>query len=147
MVRIVPKFYFQENIVPIIDTLEDTFFISILDPDEENSSFKPFLSDSDNYLTVKFIDLVEPIGHKWADSNMFTEEMADTIVEFIMKNQDKKNCIVHCTAGVSRSGAVGEFVNDIFKYKPYQEFKRDNKNITPNVLVKKLLNNSYYKRL
>ena len=146
MVKIVPKFYFNDIIVPNICDYKDTFFISILDPDEEYSKFEPFFEDSSNYITFKFVDIDKPIGYKWLDDNIFTEKMADDMIDFILSNKHMKHCIVHCSAGVSRSGAVGEFINDIFKYKSYIEFKRDNPNICPNLLVKKLLNDSYNKK-
>ncbi len=46
--------------------------------------------------------------------------------------------IVHCAAGVSRSGAVGLFVRDYFSLD-YSEFKRQNPHIVPNLWVSKVL--------
>lgn len=110
----------------------DVFFISILDPDCPES----FHKDADNFKTWWFYDLEYEVG----SYKPMSEEQAKEIVEFISKNKDKKRCIVHCSAGVSRSGAIGEFINDLYGEK-YQDFKRTNPNIIPNIYIKKLLNN------
>lgn len=113
------------------EDFKDTFFISILDPD-----FRvPLWIDLPNYKTWWFYDLdydIEPY-------QAMTEKQGRDIVDFILENKDKKHCIVHCSAGVSRSGAVGEFVNDLFG-EDFSIFKRRNKNISPNFHVKGILN-------
>lgn len=110
----------------------DVFFISILDPDCPES----FHKDTDNFKTWWFYDLEYEVG----SYKPMSEEQGKEIVEFILKNKDRKRCIVHCSAGVSRSGAIGEFINDLYG-EPYQDFKRTNPNIVPNLYIKKLLNN------
>ena len=59
----------------------------------------------------------------------FTEAKADQIVRFCQKTFDKKNTLViHCFAGVSRSGAVAKWANEYFMHmNPYwDEYKAHN---------------------
>lgn len=112
----------------------DYFFISILDPD----SPERLHSDTDNFHTWWFYDLDYPI----ATYNPMSEEQGQELINFILANKDKERCYVHCSAGVSRSGAVGEFINDILG-ESHEVFKSRNKSIIPNTHIKKILNNLY----
>ena len=134
-VKILSKKEFEDFIVPKIDEYKDGFFISILDPDNPDNYFP----DSDNYKTVWFYDLEYELG----DYKIFNEDIAKELIEFILSNKDKKACIVHCSAGVARSGAVGEFINDILGSESWSDFKKRNPRISPNILVKTLLNKNY----
>lgn len=74
--------------------------------------------------------------------------MAKSIKKFVEQNKDAKFWFIHCTAGVCRSGAVGEVLADFFEI-PYHQFKRDNPQIKPNIYVKNILrqiliNDKYY---
>lgn len=115
-----------------INSIETFMFISILDPDNDID----LLEAKDNHLTQRFYDLEYDIGANKAMS----EEQAQELYDFIIKNKEKYSCIVHCSAGVSRSGAIGEFINDLFGL-PYERFKRINPRISPNIHIKTLLNN------
>jgi predicted protein tyrosine phosphatase len=70
-------------------------------------------------------------------------EQAKQIIDFIEANKDKEICIVHCAAGISRSGAVGTFINDLYG-EPYEVFRMINPYIHPNSHVlstlRKMLN-------
>lgn len=57
-------------------------------------------------LTLKFDDIVRPVEGE----QLFSEEMAEDIIRFIIKNKDKvETLLIHCYAGQSRSRAVGAF--------------------------------------
>lgn len=140
IVNILSKPMFEKWIVPKLKENfdKDTMYISILDPDNPNN----FFPDSDNYKTLWFYDLEEPVGNY----KIFDEDLAKETLDFILNNKDKKMCVVHCSAGVARSGAVGEFVNDILGTDDWSTFKKRNPAILPNTLVKTLLNREYEKR-
>lgn len=140
-VKVVNKFIFEECVVSELGERwnNDCFFISILDPDNPENYFP----DSDNYKTVWFYDLECQVGNY----KIFDDEIAKELIEFILKNKDKSSCIVHCTAGVARSGAVGKFINNIFGEENKKQFKRSNPHISPNRLVLKLLNENYENKL
>jgi predicted protein tyrosine phosphatase len=76
--------------------------------------------------------------------HFMTEADADAIVRFVEK-PDPRPILVHCTAGISRSGAIGVALNDYFNRKlvldepEHERFFQLHKNISPNLHVMKLL--------
>lgn len=69
----------------------------------------------------------------------FTDEQAERLFNFIKENQNK-DFIVHCSAGISRSGAVGSFINDYLDSDKEFFHKFNAKRIFPNAHVSRLLN-------
>jgi predicted protein tyrosine phosphatase len=127
------------------DNVEDktkTFFISI--NDTRGTDEVPYFENKQNVKILFFDDVEEDIDVSVIGSNerktakAFTPIQAKELLEFIDNHKDKESCIVHCAAGISRSGAVGTFVNDYFS-GDYFEFKRQNPYIHPNGLVLRLL--------
>ena len=141
-VFIMPKFIFEQAIDGIEKSSKDVFYLSINNPNDEDKT--PIREDSDTFKSMWFYDIDEDIYDEVKDFTYKTisDEQVDELYDFIMKNKDKKNFVVHCTAGVSRSGAVGEFVNDLFGI-PYAEFRKQNPNIIPNTYIKKKLNEKW----
>lgn len=120
-------------------------FISILDSgdsDPEAASFFP--EDRSNVKTLFFDDVekdmqIPEIGTgRIRHIKAFTEHQAEELLAFIKQNANKSLFIIHCTAGISRSGAVGQFICDYFSCNPV-EFRQANPNILPNNLVSRLL--------
>ena len=71
------------------------------------------------------------------DSPPISEKQADDIIEFVRK-QGTKHFLVHCYAGVSRSGAVGLWVvRELELVEEY--FYAVNRHIHPNSYVMKML--------
>lgn len=100
--------------------------------------------DHPNVLRLWFDD-VENDTDKFSPTNQekvsaFTVEQAKQVKDFIKKNKDKKTFIVHCSAGISRSGAVAQYICDFFRCDR-EEFLRNNPFIHPNGRVTRLLNN------
>lgn len=138
---ILNKDLFEKSVVTkLLNKWSDkAFFISILDPDNKESYFQ----DRENYKTVWFYDLEFELG----DYKIFNSEIAKELVNFIDRNKDKKTCIIHCTAGVSRSGAIGEFIQRKLGTESMKTFRKRNKHIHPNRLVRKLLNIEWNKHV
>ena len=137
-ITILPKLYFEQLMSKIGDkSTDNSFFISILDPDCK----EPIKEDSENYKSWWFWDVDTKVGNY----DPINGRQARDIYDFIVANKDKKTCFVHCSAGVSRSGAVGTFIND-FMQQDYKEFKRDNPNIMPNNLITSMLNRIHRKQ-
>ena len=62
------------------------------------------------------------------------------IVDFVNKHKDKSVFLVHCSAGISRSGDVATFIRDKFIDEIDKEkFSSENKSIQPNLYVLKRL--------
>lgn len=118
-----------------------TAFISIHEPRNKiiGGYVEPWpviLDENSNVLNLWFND--EEEYNPDTESVLFDEEMAKSIKRFVENNKDKKQWIIHCTMGKCRSGAVGECLNDYFG-NDYFQFKRDNPQIQPNILVKNIL--------
>jgi len=130
-----------------VEQITDTFFISI------HNSFKSvypphFKNNHDNVLLTYFDDVEEDGEYpalppyendeRTVKVKALTEEQGQEILDFINKHKDKRQCIVHCAMGKSRSAAVGEFLND-YLGQDYLEFKRQNPQIDPNIHVRNVL--------
>jgi predicted protein tyrosine phosphatase len=109
-------------------------FISILDCD--NSEVK-FDTDIENFLQVKMWDIEEDLFENGAlKYGKPSETELQRIVDFVNKNKDKSSFIIHCSAGISRSGAVATFLFDKFLKEIDKEiFRRENKFIRPNLYI------------
>lgn len=133
-VTILNENQFIDKVLPHIDDWKDTFFISIKQPDEKEA----LREDSENYRTYWFYDVEEDFVTNSHSYKAISEEQAKDMFEFIKKHSNKNNFIVHCAAGVSRSGAVGSFVHEYFGGK-YKELLKKHPNILPNGRVTRLL--------
>lgn len=90
----------------------DCDFISISDTHKEAKEMKELWlenkQDSNAALFLRFQDIDD-------GSSGFDRKKAETIVNFVEQSfKKKKNVIVHCFAGISRSGAVAKFINDYY---------------------------------
>ncbi len=109
-------------------------FISILDFDNNEQLYDKTI---DNFLQVKMWDIEEDL---FEDGELSHEKPSDTelqkIVMFVNNHKDKKVFVVHCSAGISRSGAVARFIAEKFADEvDYREFVKENKYILPNLYV------------
>jgi len=125
------------------ETFKDVALISINDT-HGNWSQSWFDQDHSNVLRLWFDD-VEQDTDKFSPTNQekvkaFTVEDAKSIRKFLKDNKKKETFIVHCSAGISRSGAVGQFICDFFRVDR-TEFLRNNPHILPNGRVTRMLNN------
>lgn len=126
-----------------IEDVENTALISICSTTNsfcgvpQNHYFKNGLS---NVLNIRFDDIQE------AEQGLllFNEKHAEELIRFILKNLES-SFIVHCTAGISRSGAVGEFIRRL-KDIDYSTFILDNPQIMPNMTVLSILIDVYNKK-
>ena len=122
------------------------FYISI-----NNSNAQPYFKENhSNVLNLFFDDVTQNYKqHEIVDYEKrtirtsrnlkaITDEDAITILEFLEQNKDCPSLIVHCSAGISRSGAVGLFINDYMR-QSYFDFMKINPQVKPNPLVLELL--------
>lgn len=70
----------------------------------------------------------------------FGQEQAKDVFDFLLKLKELDSfvLIIHCTAGISRSGAVGEFACKYLE-ADYKRFRYNHPFIMPNTLVMKKL--------
>jgi predicted protein tyrosine phosphatase len=112
--------------------LHENRIISINDVanNPEPPPFSDYLLSSPNLL-ILFFDDVERIG-----KTAFTMPMARRIADFATSVAELP-LHIHCTAGISRSGAVGLALAEHFGCR--QKFCLENPDIQPNVLVLRML--------
>jgi len=132
-----------------IEERDDFFLISIVDTDKWIDTKEPhFKENHENVLNLVFDDVEhdgEPSPTNWDEgTRAFTEKQAKEVFDFIQKHREKKACIVHCMAGISRSGAIGSFING-YCGGDWEDFKRTNPQINPNARVHRMLNEAKYK--
>lgn len=104
-----------------------------------NDSELVFNETYGNLLSLVFDDIELDFGR---NLKLFDMEQAKQVVNFLDKmyfeSRAYKPLLIHCTAGVSRSGAVGEFACKYLGYD-YERFRKDNRQIVPNTHVLKTL--------
>lgn len=75
---------------------------------------------------------------------VFSEDQAHKIIEFVTSNDTPVELVVHCQAGVSRSAAVAIFLSEVHGVPCYKEDREVNWKTWPhyNKLVYRTLNNA-----
>ena len=148
-IRVLPRAFFEKvkGTPTELELLEKAKIISI------NSSWgfddAPPFSDSflkhPHLLTLTFDDICnepetpEELGY----AILFNKDMAHAIMRFV--DDGKLPLLVHCTAGISRSGAVGEVLNWYFnRYlenntADNEDFEQNNRQIQPNTIVRRIM--------
>lgn len=109
-------------------------FISIL---ECNNTEQIYDTSIDNFLQVKMWDVDETgLAKDGKYYDIPSDKELKKIVKFVNRHKDKDKFIVHCTAGISRSGAVATFIKNKFTDEiDVNMFNEDNKYILPNKYI------------
>lgn len=135
-----------------VSEFKDTAFISIIGSEEcrkyynNNDKIHWFKNEHDNVLNLEFDDVTEDVINDNVKFTSMTIEQAKKCVDFIDRNKGK-TFIVHCFAGISRSGAVSQFIYDFYNDENiYEKFKEYNSHIMPNNYVLTLLKRVFYEK-
>ena len=121
---------------------------------EEDIPFSEEYRNADSVLVLKFHDT----ERQWDDDVVLMNELdADRVYDFVQRTKGNgKGYLVHCTAGKSRSQAVGYVLNEWFNGKygidpnpdVYEEYERSYDNARKmNCLVKGLLYNRFFREV
>jgi len=134
-IQAIPKLVFDKHFTDKEFKYYDyACFISILDIDNNEQKFDTTI---DNFLQVKMWDIEKDLFEN--DELKYekpSENELQRIVEFVNKHKDKSVYIVHCSAGISRSGAVATFIKEKFLSEVDKEkFMKENKFIQPNLYI------------
>ena len=89
-------------------------------------------------------DNLDSMSHGGYKYILFDEHMARQVVEFLERRkmeQGDHTLVLHCDAGISRSGAVAEFSAEFFGI-PSEDFQKANPHLRPNSFVRRLLRES-----
>lgn len=122
-----------------VEEKKNVFFISINDSPETTPEV-PYLENTDNVKVLTFDDVEQDTTSykRGLHYKAMSPEQALELVQFIHQHLDKKLCLIHCSAGVARSGAVATFIHQIVDSNKDQ-FQEDNPFILPNPYVLNLL--------
>lgn len=133
-----------------VETLTDKAFISIIPTDECQKFYLGedmphwFGKNHPNVLNISFDDITEDKDYNGHSFKAMTEEQAQEIFEFIEANIGK-DIYCHCTAGVSRSGAVISFISQMYS-DSYNVTNDEIQRIRPNTHVLALLKRCFYQK-
>ena len=119
----------------------DCAYITIKCGDETDFAIK---ESPRNVLKLVFDDIEK---REEKEDILFTSMMATRVMNFFlrMKSKGVHTLYVNCGAGVSRSGAIGEAADIFFNQvdddnrEDHEKFLKDNPQIIPNLLVKRLM--------
>lgn len=100
-----------------------------------------------SFLSLQFEDITQKECLKLQKDRpeekrkLFNNKIARIIINFLDQINDENidTLVLHCAAGISRSGAVGLFANQYYKLD-HKEFMRDNSRIIPNMYILSVLN-------
>lgn len=134
-----------------VESIKNTFFISINSTNGSDS--EPFFKEEhSNVLSLFFDDCDSYKKYPKIGSNgefyvqiPMSESQALEVLDFIGKLNETSDVFVHCTAGISRSGAVGAFISDYFNNN-WEKFMFDNPQVIPNSYISSLLRKTYYSK-
>jgi predicted protein tyrosine phosphatase len=110
----------------------------------EEPPFSQQYWSADNVLILRFDDVDDSDPFIFQGTRFMTEADAEAIAAFV-ESPDPRPIVVHCTAGISRSGAIGTCLNEYFNKKlslnetEHQAFWIAHPHINPNLHVMKLL--------
>lgn len=140
------RYMAEKGVTPQNVEDQDIAFISINNQDDHEAPYFP--ENKKNVKVMVFADIdqdtyVPLVGTgKTELVKAFTMEQARELYGFIKVNMKRQGFLVHCTAGVARSGAVATFINDFAKGS-YSDFIRKNPSIQPNTHVLQLLRKAH----
>ena len=148
-IRVLPRAFFEKvkGTPTEVELLEKSKIISINSSwgfDDTPPFSERFLTHT-HLLTLTFDDICnEPeTPEDLGNAILFNEDMAHAIMRFV--DDGKLSLLVHCTAGISRSGAVGEVLNWYFnRYLETntaddEDFVENNRQILPNTIVRRIM--------
>ena len=129
-----------------VESKTDLMLISICGSDPLDDNVHYFPENKENVLNLNFDDCDKDftfrdyVTNEEITNKAFTEEQAMEVYNFLNINKDKnrKTCIVHCAAGISRSAGISVIVNEFFGGN-YNQLKYDNPQIQPNGHVIRLM--------
>lgn len=146
-IRVFPRKFFEARIGDEdAEILKRFNIISINTPWlHESPPFSMDLYGHQNLLVLYFDDVDNPSDSEQAKHCFMTKAHALNVFTFMGKCDKRRPLLVHCTAGVSRTGAVGEFLNWYYNrhlednQADFDYFVKHNPQIISNVWVKQKL--------
>ena len=134
-----------------VETIDSMFFICIHNTGGYNHE-PYFQTDHHNVLRLWFDDCdvdkeTQLLNGEIAKEKAMTIQQAKNVYDFLLyqKELGRKIGVVHCAAGIARSGAVGTFANTLLDQDQLM-FNSLNREIKPNGHVLSLLNSILWQK-
>jgi predicted protein tyrosine phosphatase len=136
-IRVMPRFIAERyNEIWKGKIPENIQIISVIDPECD-----PVFEPHERVLTLKFDDITHEYPERGRVLILFNESHACAIKDMLDK-VGEGTLIVHCTAGICRSGAIGRFASEYLE-RDREQFENNHPHIMPNVHVLSLLRQLY----
>lgn len=129
------------------DRLLESYRIISINSSRGEDSIPPFSERNRNHrnlLCLTFDDVCnEPDPEDHDDCALFSMWQAEAVMRFA--DDGSMPLLIHCSAGISRSGAVGEILDWYFNRflmkneTDHLDFCRNNRHIIPNLLVREIM--------
>lgn len=158
-IRVVGQLWYRQHFrgdspLPLYESRDSEFwrsknFITIRNSFEPDPDCAVPLT-GENILKLQFDDITDNTPEPDTACIQFNEEIAQQIVHFVNRIDRNRELFINCAAGISRSGAVGEVLNDYFNSflednEPDRRyFIRSNPQINGNPLVRRLLRQALF---
>ena len=129
----------------IKDLPENTVLISINGTEGRELSKLDLDRNNSKILTVRFDDVTSSSGCGIFSNKVIDDKTSLQMVKFIEENKNK-NFIVHCAAGISRSGATALYIHLFYGHKLKKDFWRvsyPNKYVIGSLVRNKLYHLDY----
>lgn len=144
-IKVVPRIFFlsmqgTDKEKEIFDTCN---IISINTEGIEEVPFSKEFQGRKNVLILYFDDIIQTDPQNCG--RIFSADNAKAISVFLKRADLNIPLVVHCTAGISRSGAVGQVLNDFFNNfyeknpNDYEAFTKTHGHLIPNFRVRSVL--------
>ena len=146
-IRVLPRIFFEKiKGTAEEDRLLESYRIISINSSRGDDSLPPFSERNLNHrnlLYLTFDDVSnEPDPEDHDDCVLFSTRQAEAVMRFA--DDGSTPMLIHCTAGISRSGAVGEILDWYFnRYitdnpADHLFFTQNNRQILANTLVRKV---------
>ena len=146
-IRVLPRIFFEKiKGTAEEDRLLESYRIISINSSWGDDSLPPFSERNRNHrnlLCLTFDDVCnEPDPEDHDDCVLFSTRQAEAVMRFA--DDGSMPMLIHCTAGISRSGAVGEILDWYFnRYiadnpADHLFFTQNNRQILANPLVRKV---------
>ena len=97
--------------------LDDNTVLISINPEEPEELFRLNIDrNSSKVLTLRFSDVTKECGYKDSILHPINKQQTLDLLEFIERNKNK-NFIIHCAAGISRSGAVALYIHETYGHE------------------------------
>ena len=143
-IYVVPRVYFEE-MRGTPEEREAMAGLRVISINSVRTREEPPFSGEFLGLSTLLVLRFDDVSEAYEDGVFMSPQDARRVIDFVAGQSPEKPLVIHCTAGISRSGAVGQVLNDWLNRivspneADYEYFCRRHPHICPNPHVRLLL--------